>query len=163
MRFLRIFLPAAAAALALTGCSAKHAATTPAANATPAPAATTATTAQYGKALHGSIVAAQKTWKRYTDAGCQAGGTKQACTITPKTLNQESNAIVMEIEACGTLGSPGFVGAPPAELAELVDNTQFDAQQLVGDTADPDQPAPSWRDDALTLMQELHGWNAYPG
>lgn len=160
-------LIAAGAFVGLAGCSsnpkpAAHTSATPAAPAVSlTPLIQTATVTQYASALNGPINDLQDTWKKYNDQGCPIDDSSVACQLMPDAFGTEAQIIVTTIEGSEKQGAGDYIGAPPAEIAQLVADTSDAAQKVANDLDDPQHPAQGWGFDLLTLNSQLDKWGPY--
>jgi hypothetical protein len=114
-------------AATLAACSSDGTATPVTTPATTAPAAgpttQTATTSQYASAFNGTIKGIQKSWQQWQDDGCVLDDSAISCQLIEQTVGIEAMTLTTEIDTTTTVGAPGYVGDPPAEIAKLVANT----------------------------------------
>jgi hypothetical protein len=120
-----------------------------------------ATTTQYASALASPIRSFRKTWANYQDQLCAVDDTT-ACKLMTLTLNVDAQLIISKIAGAQKVGSTAYIGAPPAEIAALVEETRAAAAAL--DYAIPDDASEPTDNVFLrggSLDHALDGWQPY--
>lgn len=125
-----------AAVLILAGCgsnaapAAETTSPSPAASpaASPSPTEMTATAEQYASVVNPALTDLATTWEKYEDS-CLLDE-DSLCEIIAMTVDLRAQAVVLVLTGSAEPGVPGYIGAPPAEVAKLVDETVAAAQAL---------------------------------
>ena len=110
-------------------------AATPTATPTMTPASTSsaaavATIGQYAGIVNSSITDIRKDWSSY-DRNCWNRSPRLAtCPIAALSLGMAGQILDLKLQGAAKLGAPAYIGAPPAEIARLVADTQDAARKL---------------------------------
>ena len=127
-----VALVALCAVVGLAGCSSSDAddVAKPAASTSAAPTqAPAATEAQWASLIAQGKSGAVDAFQSWEDSGCIATMMDTACAITLTTMGYAAETLSTLIEAGTNEAGSGYIGAPPAEISALVDETKAAADR----------------------------------
>lgn len=95
----------------------------------PSPSVKTATAKQYASVVNPVINKLGHDWDTYEEH-CFPGEEEPLCDIYATTLDMRAQLVVATLTGAMKADAPDYIGAPPAEIVKLVDETMTAAQVL---------------------------------
>lgn len=140
----------------------------PAPSAAPtSPAAKTASVAQYAGIMNSSIKSVTETWDGFEKNLCvvKEDPSDLSCSLAPMTLDLQLQTMVLNLKSANTPRSTAYIGAPPAEISQLVQDTQLQAEKITGLIPDSGTPTGAVKtkiwSEMNAMMRILDRWEPY--